>query len=105
MKEMGILYYVKSVFRLKYNLIGLAWFFIAGIVTTPRLFWPIGIALEILFLAILSTNKRFQRTVDAQLSNQKINQVENRKNFIISNLLTAERKKRFNDLIEKCKNL
>jgi hypothetical protein len=102
---MGIFDYIKSAFKVKYNLMGLAWFFLAGILTIPTLFWPIGIALEIIYLTTMAHNKKFQKLVNAQNFSKQLEKIENQKNLILNNLLSSDRKKKFNELYEKCKNL
>ena len=67
MASLGIGHFVRAALKVPYNIILLAGGILAGVIVQhPEIVWPLVGAGELLYLATLSTNARFQAVVRAQ---------------------------------------
>ncbi len=67
MEAPGFLHYLKKAFLVHWNLLALGAVSVAGIISgQPDVVLPITAAVEILYLATLSTNRKFQSAMDAE---------------------------------------
>jgi hypothetical protein len=65
--ERGFLWYVKKAFLLKWNLLAVGAAVVAGVISGyPEAVIPVAMGLEVLYLAALSSNGRFQDAMRAQ---------------------------------------
>jgi hypothetical protein len=78
MEATGFLHYVKKAFLVHWNLLALGAASIGGIISGyPDVILPLTAAAEILFLASLATNKRFQAAMDAE-ANKAVREEQSR---------------------------
>jgi hypothetical protein len=70
--ETGFVHYLKKAFFIHWNLLAIGALGVAGIISgQPDVVLPLTAAAEILFLASLSTNKKFQAAIDAEANKAK----------------------------------
>ncbi len=104
-RTLGILDYVKEAFLDKWNAVLFALGMGAGIVTLrPDLFWPPVIALELLFLLVLSQNRRFQRACAAKETAREAWEQAQKFHETVGRLGAADRA-RFERLRQRCEGL
>lgn len=88
--------YLKEAFKRQENLISLSGLAVAGALFNPG-FFLLGGALELSYLWLMSTSKRFQRVVDAEKNNARLQNDAATKEQLL-NLLAQPEQKRFWDL-------
>lgn len=105
MARPGLGDYVREAFRVPYNLILLVGGILAGVVSMqPLVFWPLVAAGEILYLASMATNPRFQAIVRARhraLGSADTLQSGQR----LLARLDPPRRQRFDRLLARCREL
>lgn len=105
MPRLGLGDYVRAALRVPYNLILLAGGFLAGIVSLhPLVVWPLVAAAEILYLATMATNPRFQNVVRARLRDRGTQGSLEAGNALLESL-ERSRRSRFEALVERCREL
>jgi hypothetical protein len=100
--------YIKKAFFFHWNLLALATGIAVGIISGyPDVVFPALLALEVLYLAFLSTSKRFQDAVDAELMKieEEIQLSSNQKLYRILETLNNEDRRRYQRLKNLCLEL
>lgn len=95
--ERGFLNYIKNAFFLRWNLLALGAGVAAGIISgSPDVVIPLVAAAEILYLASLSTNHRFQSAIDASVHKRnrenEIRHAQGKFQQMVSELSLADRR-------------
>lgn len=105
MPELGIGDYLKEAFKVPYNVILFIGGMLAGLVSLhPQIVWPLVVAAEVLYLASLSTNSRFQAVVRARRSTRGTREVEGAVPKLVARLDPA-RRQRFERVRTRCLDL
>lgn len=105
MADLGIGDFVRAAFKVPYNVILFTGGILAGIVSRhPEIVWPLVGAGELLYLATLSTNARFQAVVRAQREAQLVGGATELVPQLLSRLDPA-RRERFESVRRRCLDL
>jgi hypothetical protein len=105
MAESGIGDFLKEAFKVPYNLILFFGGMLAGVVSLlPQVVWPLVIAAEIVYLATLSTNPRFQALVRVKRSSRPVRDVQEALQKLVARL-DADRQQRFDRVHARCLDL
>jgi hypothetical protein len=105
MPETGLRDYLRAAFRVPYNLILFFGGLTAGLlVLHPEAVWPFVVAGELLYLATLSNNKRFQAVVRAEQTRRSRPRASDASERLLASL-APKRLQRFQHLLARCREL
>jgi len=105
MADLGIGHFVRAAFKVPYNVILFTGGILAGIVSRhPEIVWPLVGAGEILYLATLSTNGRFQAVVRARHEARLVGSATDLVPQLLARL-NPSRRERFEKVRRRCIDL
>jgi hypothetical protein len=103
--RLGLGDYVRAAFKVPYNVILFTGGILAGIVSLqPLVVWPLVAAAELLYLATLASNRRFQAVVRARSAGARGAAAEDIADRVLDGL-SPERHARFERVRERCRTL
>ncbi|MBI2191213.1 MAG: hypothetical protein HYU36_04440 [Planctomycetes bacterium] len=108
----SFLTYLKEAFRFHWNLLAFGSGMLFGLVSpAPSVFCPLILAAEVGYLALLSSNPRFQRAIDARYHQPAHRDLEKKSEAAAQHVRTlietlgSEERQRFEQLQERCRQL